>query len=196
MKVVIPMKLHWIKFSCKHQFFTVLALRMLLSSGRSFACSCCHFYFFFIFIFIYYTVHIVFTFLRRICVAFFLIVAEFFVYSFSANCTLFKDNRPFSFAKYGFTIKNKQNNKYLISAEQSLNIFTSNDKFKKIKSFSMPRVSGAHLRSFALGPTAHFKFISVVNHWQRVGDLIGSGFEPHTSRSTEADVLQLVLSVI
>jgi len=45
----------------------------------------------------------------------------------------------------------------------------------------MSRVSGAHIRLFA--PFPHFKFAAVASGWQRVGDLIDSGYEPHTSSS-------------
>jgi len=39
-------------------------------------------------------------------------------------------------------------------------------------------VSGAHLHALRQGP--HIKVATVASRWQRVGDLIGSGFEPHT----------------
>jgi len=43
-------------------------------------------------------------------------------------------------------------------------------------------VSDAHLRGFA--PKAHtIKIATVASRWQRVGDLIGAGFEPHSSRT-------------
>jgi len=38
-------------------------------------------------------------------------------------------------------------------------------------------VSGAHLRGFAPGPT--IKGAAVASRWQRLGDLIGSGFKPY-----------------
>jgi len=35
----------------------------------------------------------------------------------------------------------------------------------------------------ALHQSPHIKVATVSSRWQRVGDLIGSGFEPHTSRT-------------
>jgi len=35
------------------------------------------------------------------------------------------------------------------------------------------------------------KIATVADRWQRVGDLIGSGFKPHTSRTAEADSYHL-----
>jgi len=40
----------------------------------------------------------------------------------------------------------------------------------------------AYLRGFAPGST-HNKVATVASRWQCVGDLIGSGFEPYTSRT-------------
>jgi len=37
--------------------------------------------------------------------------------------------------------------------------------------------------SAALRQGPHIKVAAVASRWQRVGDLIGSGFEPHTSRT-------------
>ena len=44
----------------------------------------------------------------------------------------------------------------------------------------MSQVSGAHLRGFVPGPT-YQGCATVAGCWEHVGDLIGSGFEPHTS---------------
>jgi len=41
-------------------------------------------------------------------------------------------------------------------------------------------MSGTHLRGFAPEPT--YQAAAVASRWQLVGDLVGSGFEPHTSR--------------
>jgi len=41
------------------------------------------------------------------------------------------------------------------------------------------RVNGAQLCGIAPGPSTH-QGCSVECRWQRVGDLIGLGFEPHT----------------
>jgi len=48
--------------------------------------------------------------------------------------------------------------------------------------------------SAALRQGSHFKIAKVASCWQRVEDLIGSGFEPHTSRAPEADGLPFVTS--
>jgi len=63
----------------------------------------------------------------------------------------------------------------------------SNFRYTRLITFRLrvSRVSGAHLRGFAPGPThrqgRHIKV--VVSRWQRVGDLIGSGFESYISRT-------------
>jgi len=51
----------------------------------------------------------------------------------------------------------------------------------------MSRVSGAHLRGFASGP--HIKVAAVASRWQRVGNLIGLGFERHASRTRSRRLL-------
>jgi len=48
-------------------------------------------------------------------------------------------------------------------------------------------MSGAQLRGFA--PVSTLKIAAVASRWQRVNDLIGSGFEPHTSRTRSRRVL-------
>jgi len=40
-------------------------------------------------------------------------------------------------------------------------------------------VSGVHFATLRQSP--HFKVAAAASRWQRVEDLIGSGFEPHTS---------------
>jgi len=50
-------------------------------------------------------------------------------------------------------------------------------------------VSDAHLRDFSPEPT--LQDATIVSHWQRVGDLISSGFEP-IPPAPEADILALV----
>jgi len=58
----------------------------------------------------------------------------------------------------------------------------SNLYYTRLILFRVSRVSGTHLRGFA--PLAHTsKVAAVASRWQRVGDLIGSEFEPHTSRT-------------
>jgi len=49
----------------------------------------------------------------------------------------------------------------------------SNLRYTGLIPFRVSRVSGAHSHGFA----------AVTSHWQRVGDLIRSGFESHTSRT-------------
>jgi len=39
------------------------------------------------------------------------------------------------------------------------------------------------LNSAVLRPGPHIKIATVASRWQRVGDSIGSGFKPHTSRT-------------
>jgi len=43
------------------------------------------------------------------------------------------------------------------------------------------RLNGAYFRGLRQGP--HFKVAAVASRWQRAADLIGSGYEPHTSRT-------------
>jgi len=73
----------------------------------------------------------------------------------------------------------------------------SNLYYTRLIPFRVSGVSDAHLRSFAPGPT--HQGCSVASCWQHVGDLIGSGYEPHTSR-TEADVhvlrCMLIITVV
>jgi len=47
--------------------------------------------------------------------------------------------------------------------------------------FRVSQVSGAHLP--ALSQVPHIKVTAVASRWQRVRDLIGSGFEPYTFRT-------------
>jgi len=57
----------------------------------------------------------------------------------------------------------------------------SNLRYTRIIPFRVSRVSGAHVRGFAPRPTQ--SGFNGGESLQRVGDLIGSGFEPHTSRT-------------
>jgi len=67
--------------------------------------------------------------------------------------------------------------RYLSKVKIKLNLY-----YTRLIPFRVLRVSGAHLRGFA--PRSRtIKVATVANHWQREGDLIGSGFEPHTSRT-------------
>jgi len=61
-----------------------------------------------------------------------------------------------------------------------IDVRKSNLYYTRLILFRLSRVSGAHLRGFFQVP--HIKFAAVANRWQRVGDLIGSRFEPHTFR--------------
>jgi len=59
--------------------------------------------------------------------------------------------------------------------------FKSNLHYTRLIPFRVSRVRGIHLRGFA--PGSHINVATVASCWQRVEDLIGSGFEPHTSRT-------------
>jgi len=63
----------------------------------------------------------------------------------------------------------------MIISNQKTNFY-----YTRLISFRVSRVSSTHLRGFAPGP--HIKVSTVASCWQRVGDWIGSGFEPHTKQ--------------
>jgi len=61
-----------------------------------------------------------------------------------------------------------------------LELKKSNLHYTRSIPFRVSRVSSVQLRGFTQGPP--IKVVAVASRWQRVGDLIGSRFESHTSR--------------
>jgi len=76
-----------------------------------------------------------------------------------------------------------------ICPQTNLDPFNSHIKklilcYTRFNILSGARVIGAQLRGFTPGSARmHIKVATVASRLQRVGDLIGSGFEPHTSRT-------------
>jgi len=81
--------------------------------------------------------------------------------------------------KLGKTLREKLVSQSVETVKKS---FKSNlHSLYSLNTLRVPRVSGAHLRGFARGFT--LQGCNGGESWQRVGDLIDSGSEPHTSRT-------------